>query len=67
MDLLKELATSAKEDGDTKGEWLSTLKSHLIILFQQGKLPVGTDVNQMMRDAPEAWGHDDEEDLEDAE
>lgn len=57
-DILKQLAAEAKDDGDTKEQWLSTLSRNLIFMFQQGQLPIGTDINQMMREAPAAWGND---------
>lgn len=55
MEILKELAASAKADGESMDEWLSTLKSCLILMLQQGRLPAETDINQMLRDAPEAF------------
>lgn len=55
VDILIELATEAKADGDSLEEWLSTLNSHLILMLQQGRLPQGADINQMVSDAPKAW------------
>jgi hypothetical protein len=58
MDILKQLAKEAKDDGDTKEQWLSTLRSHLIFMFQQGKLDNDANIDEMVAIAPSHWQND---------